>query len=1361
MSRGEFMKHLCIFCITAIVLSLASNVRAVAPEIELWYGGFQRFGQPGNSQRWVNILGTVTDNDGIASLSYSLNGGPNMPLSIGSDLRRLVDTGDFNIEIDYLDLNPGNNQVEIRATDNAGERRTRRMTVQYSEGNLWPDTYSVDWQNVSNIQDVAQVVDGRWTLGPNGVRTEQIGYDRVMGLGGLGWVNFEITVPITIHSFDSGAYDTNESVAPAFGITLRWRGHSDWSDIPEFADWQQPRIGWKPSGASSWYDWPDENNPQNTRLFLTGDDGQDFDPANRTLAFNVTYMQKIRCETLADGRTEYRLKVWQAGTPEPAAWEITHYEQDDLPSGSVIFVAHHVDVTVGDIQVTPLPDNTIPEIQNVRFELDGSDGYLTWQTSKPTNSQIKYGLTENYEIGQVASNSYRLTHRSRIGGLMPNTIYHYNIHVEDKNGKAEDSGDLWFSTSPQAPTLVSDHFNSPQLDLDKWTVIDPLDDAEFSMNGSEAVIYVPPGSVHDAWSSTGDGFANTLARIMQPVHNVDFNLEVKFNSSVQEQFQQQGIVVEQNKNNLLRFEFLSDGNGVRIFVAEIVDGIASSIRNRNIATGGTAPLYARLQREGMTWTFLYSLDAVNWSTGTTIERGITMTGIGLYAANQNGPDHTLRADYFHNMDALPSNSPPDQVPPQIADVSASPEAGQAIISWRTNELATGTVRYGTSPNNMSDRVDINTPAIWHSAILANLDSLTTYYFSITAKDSRANAETSSGYQFSTPGTESTNIRSDNFAGQQLDTNLWTVIDPLNDAAFEVKNSQLTIGVPSNVTHEVWGDNSNPFSYNVPRVMQASNDGNFEIEVKFDSKLTQGYQEQGILIEQDNVNLLRCELFTDGNDTKLFVARITDGIGQSFTNTVISETGVAPQFMRVKRVGDQWTVSYSLDGSAWLLGAGFASSMQVSAVGIHAGNTAGVSHTAQIDYFYNTAAIPPDTEAPQISTIEVIPGKTDAVFRWVTSEPTTSEIRFGLDTNYDSGSIENNDRIIQHEMSLTDIDSLTEYHAVILATDASGNVGRSMDIVFRTGGQEPTTLRTDDFNDPDLNTNLWTFINPKDDAILEIQDGEVRIGVTAESGHDVWGDNQNPFSNTVPRIRQAANDVDFEVQVKYNSALLQGFQQQGVLVEQDERTLLRFELFSDGSKVFIFAATILDGIGQAQINKAIPAALDVPMYMDIKRNGDHWTQSFSSDGITWDTIVEFDAEITVTGISAHIGNSGVAHTGRLDHFKVIDLPTSVKQPPALPSSFALHPNYPNPFNISTTLSFDIPASAGFLKNGSLTIYNSRGEIVKVLQQGSFAPGSYRIIWNGESSDRKVVASGVYYGVFNAQGFHAVQRMLLLK
>lgn len=71
-------------------------------------------------------------------------------------------------------------------------------------------------------------------------------------------------------------------------------------------------------------------------------------------------------------------------------------------------------------------------------------------------------------------------------------------------------------------------------------------------------------------------------------------------------------------------------------------------------------------------------------------------------------------------------------------------------------------------------------------------------------------------------------------------------------------------------------------------------------------------------------------------------------------------------------------------------------------------------------------------------------------------------------------------------------------------------------------------------------------------------------------------------------------------------------------------------------------------------------------------------------------------------------------------------------------FHLQPNYPNPFNASTTIPFSVSEPA-FVE---LSIYNLLGQPVKTLFAGNLLPGEYHCLWDGKNQNRQSVTSGVY-------------------
>src|SRR5690606_35009028 len=95
---------------------------------------------------------------------------------------------------------------------------------------------------------------------------------------------------------------------------------------------------------------------------------------------------------------------------------------------------------------------------------------------------------------------------------------------------------------------------------------------------------------------------------------------------------------------------------------------------------------------------------------------------------------------------------------------------------------------------------------------------------------------------------------------------------------------------------------------------------------------------------------------------------------------------------------------------------------------------------------------------------------------------------------------------------------------------------------------------------------------------------------------------------------------------------------------------------------------------------------------------------------------------------------------------------VESPAGLPTAFALHDAYPNPFNPSTTIAFDVAASADV----TLSIYNSLGQRVAVLVDGAYGAGRDSVTFSGDG-----LPSGVYLYVVEMGDFKARKTMVLVK
>ena len=94
---------------------------------------------------------------------------------------------------------------------------------------------------------------------------------------------------------------------------------------------------------------------------------------------------------------------------------------------------------------------------------------------------------------------------------------------------------------------------------------------------------------------------------------------------------------------------------------------------------------------------------------------------------------------------------------------------------------------------------------------------------------------------------------------------------------------------------------------------------------------------------------------------------------------------------------------------------------------------------------------------------------------------------------------------------------------------------------------------------------------------------------------------------------------------------------------------------------------------------------------------------------------------------------------------------------MPQETSLEKNYPNPFNPSTTIPFNI-TQAG---NVALNVYDMSGSLVKTLTSDYKEAGSYKVIWNGLNNDGQQVASGQYILKMSAPNYTNTLQMTFIK
>ncbi len=191
--------------------------------------------------------------------------------------------------------------------------------------------------------------------------------------------------------------------------------------------------------------------------------------------------------------------------------------------------------------------------------------------------------------------------------------------------------------------------------------------------------------------------------------------------------------------------------------------------------------------------------------------------------------------------------------------------------------------------------------------------------------------------------------SDDFSAATLDPR-WSFVNPAGDVTKTMTGTDLRLNIPAG-PHDLWTNNQN-----APRVLQSVGNTDFEVETKFETSPTSSIQYEGIYVEASPNNWARFIVYNYGGTAYANAATMNGSTPNWIGSTAIpAGTNL---WIRVKRVGNQWTASYSQNGTTWTTYANFAYTMTVTKIGPYAGTDDSGSgyptFSPTIDYFFNTA-----------------------------------------------------------------------------------------------------------------------------------------------------------------------------------------------------------------------------------------------------------------------------------------------------------------------------------------------------------------------------------------------------------------------
>ncbi len=133
-----------------------------------------------------------------------------------------------------------------------------------------------------------------------------------------------------------------------------------------------------------------------------------------------------------------------------------------------------------------------------------------------------------------------------------------------------------------------------------------------------------------------------------------------------------------------------------------------------------------------------------------------------------------------------------------------------------------------------------------------------------------------------------------------------------------------------------------------------------------------------------------------------------------------------------------------------------------------------------------------------------------------------------------------------------------------------------------------------------------------------------------------------------------------------------------------------------------------------------------------------------------------AEAGVVGSAA--GGGFILNEGFFSNaFRLIATDTPEQLESSVQLTNLLSPNFPNPFQSSTAITYAVARSEPV----TLVIFDVSGRRVSTLLHGVHAPGRYRIEWSGRDDTGRVVASGIYLYQLQIGDWTKTRKMLKLR
>ena len=436
--------------------------------------------------------------------------------------------------------------------------------------------------------------------------------------------------------------------------------------------------------------------------------------------------------------------------------------------------------------------------------------------------------------------------------------------------------------------------------------------------------------------------------------------------------------------------------------------------------------------------------------------------------------------------------PRDVTPPVISSISVVPGTNSAVITWSTNENASGTVFYGTSPSSLTLTVSNPALATSQSVTLTGLAIGVTYYFRVQATDAASNSSLSpTGTPLSfttidnTPPVITSVTATPNFGGTATIT--WTTNKPANSrvdygtsasslnlnvasATLVTAHSLTLTGLNAGTTYhfrvtsvDAMGNNStspappgSPANFSqpsfvtiwssstTPAVVDGGDSGAVELGMKFRSDLPGLITGVRFYKSAANTGTHRGNLWTT-NGTLLGTV--------TFSNETASGWQQANFATPIPIVANTtYIVSYHAPNGRYSINTNFFTSAGVNNLPLRAlqsgvdgpngvyryGSTSGFPNSSwNASNYWVDVVFTEDNQPPVISNVSATTTSSTATITWTTNKSATSRVDYGTSPSSLNVNASSSTPVTSHSLTLSGLSSGTTYYYRVTSVDSGG------------------------------------------------------------------------------------------------------------------------------------------------------------------------------------------------------------------------------------------------------------------------------------------------------------------------------------